>query len=148
MFTPAPDAVEAVQADHPVQPVAPGHAIKVDFSGKEIWRAVTAQECWGFDVAPNGLWTAAACDDNMVYISDQQGSIVQTISANVHQVRFTPDSKGIVAAAPNARLSLLDVATGNILWTYSGHDGTVRNVRWSADGARISVGFDGGQGRN
>jgi hypothetical protein len=145
MFTPGLDAVVAVQADHGVQPAVPGHAIKVDLSGREVWRVPTANQCWGLDVSPNGEWTATVCYDNLLYLIDRQGNPVHKLAASANQVRFSPDGKSIVAANARANLSLFDVATGNNVWTYTGHDGNLYNVRWSADGTRITAGFGGGQ---
>ncbi len=99
--------------------------------------------CWlcrvHHDVARSGEWTAAICDDNALYLIDRQGQTRRLAAPAGYQVRFSPDSKSILSTSSDGKVSLRDVATGNVVWSYQDTRDALRNVRWSPDGSRITV---------
>jgi len=110
----------AVQGRHPPELRVPGHIIAIDRQGNEQWRQPTGDECWGFDVSIYGT-VAAGCHDSKVYLRNASGNIYATIATDQmdRAVRFSPDGQTLVTGPlANNDAALLDVRTGNMLWTY------------------------------
>ncbi len=146
--SPGFDRIFAVQGRHPPELHVPGHIIAVDRSGNELWRQPTGDECWGFDVSVTGD-VAAGCHDSRVYLMDANGNPGwQLNSDNVDRaVRFSPDGNTVLTGPfANGDAALLDVGTGQVLWTYRLPDESqwLRHARWSPDGQRVVTGYGGG----
>lgn len=145
-------SLATAQARHPPELGLPGHILMTNLSGSELWQVPTGGECWGFDVAADGR-AVAGCHDGNAYLTDAEGNLlwqVETGGLN-REVRFSPDGAYIFTGpyqpqgerGPQFDAVLLDSATGEAVWTYTGPDEWTRNSRFSPDGQRIIAGFGG-----
>ncbi|NDJ75022.1 MAG: protein kinase [Chloroflexi bacterium] len=77
--------------------------------------------------------------------SPTYGQLVQTLTypETINQVVFGPDSATILAASADGNIVEWDIATGEVVRFFTGHDGVVIPIALSADGSRlISGGVD------
>lgn len=155
------DRIVSVQGQHPPVDPGPGHIVATDLAGQELWRIVTGAQCWGFDVSADGTKIAAGCNDGYVYMMDANGTLryrkalgerpspFNAGELDLLHVRFSPDGHRLLVdgSAGTGGFSVIDVDTGNIVWTSSSPSGAVSQYayqsRWSADGQRVIVGSNG-----
>ncbi len=145
------DRVIAVQGEHPPARNQPGHIIAVDLGGNEIWRVPTADECWGLDVSPDGLTTAATCHDGVLYLVGDRGQLLHRVQLAPPgdyngEAKFSPDGQLVFAGWGNG-FKVVNVQSGTVAWQSSSQPpgeqvGSYR-ARWSADGQRVVTGFAG-----
>jgi hypothetical protein len=146
---PAPgfESVVAVQGRHPPELPEPGHIVKVDVSGKELWRYPTSSECWGLDVSKRGD-VAAGSHDGKVYMLDAEGDLRWKLEPGQMNrwIRFSPDGSTLVTGPVNeGDIALLDADTGRTLWASPERFDWLRNAAWSPDGECVIAGFAGGK---
>lgn len=159
------DRVVGVQGQHPPVDPGPGHIVATDFTGRELWRVVTDQQCWGFDVTNDGRYVAAGCEDGFAYVINRDGQLLHRLNlgnrrvpdtqlTSVASVQFSPDGSKLLVDGGGALrgVTLVDVVSGSVLWKSAenpenwsdGKDpGDAYFARWSPDGQRIIVGGSG-----
>lgn len=159
-FAGSGDRIVAVQGQHPPVQPGPGHILAVDLTGKELWRVATGDQCWGFDVSPDGSRIAAGSYDGYVYIVSAEGQLLHKIMRGdrpspsgpgaVMEVRFSPDGKRLLVdgAGGAGGYTVLDPQTGQTLWTSTratedGFSQAAYKARWSQDGRRVIAGSNG-----
>jgi len=59
------------------------------------------------------------------------------LPAVVRSVAFSPDGKHLAAGSDDGSITLWNAATGRVLGTLAGHEGSVRSLRFSADGKEL-----------
>ena len=145
------DRIIAVQGEHPPARGVAGHMIAVDLSGTELWRVRTGDECWGFDVSPNGRIAAATCHDGFLYIVGDRGQLLHKISLTAPggrngETRFSPDGSRVLAGY-GGRFKVVNVDDGRVVWESAtqpqGEEVGAYRGRWSSDGQRLVTGFGG-----
>lgn len=135
----------AVQGRHPPALEKPGHIIMADKNGTELWKLTTGDECWGFDLKGNRV--AAGCHDGTVYVTDLAGNILLQFDCQGmnREVELSPyANKLFTGPYMGDDAVLLQISTGNPLWTYKGDQQWLRNSRFSPNGKRIVAGFSAG----
>jgi eukaryotic-like serine/threonine-protein kinase len=95
--------------------------------------------------SPDGSHIALGTNSGPVLIYKADGNDApKQLSGNtgaISSVAFSPDSKRLIAAAPNDRnIYLWDTASGQQLTTFYGHTEGVSSVAYSPDGSRIASG--------
>lgn len=153
---PLNDGFAATEGQHPPELRKTGSTVAVDSSAKEIWSAVTEDECWGFDVSSSGL-VAAGCHDGTVTVWDAAGKQLWQRKTQKSQamyarlVMFSNDGSKLVAGPLDKDVELLDAVSGQTIWNYSADVKNVRprpeilrNAKFSADDQTLIVGYSGG----
>ena len=98
-------------------------------------------------------------DSRLLAASDQAGNVavvdlrtgtvtrrLQNADApdGVNALAFSPDGKRIAAGSPQGRVTVWDVASGDTLVPFAGHDGPVTGLVFTADGKKlVSTSQDG-----
>lgn len=105
--------------------------------------------------SPNGKWLASGsidCTSKLWPISleghggafpivMQARHTLDSLSAHVSNVAFTPDSKRIVLSGDTA-VKVWDVESGNLIATMSGHTGPIWSLALSHEGERLATGSE------
>ncbi|MBI1291973.1 hypothetical protein GC173_12145, partial [bacterium] len=101
--------------------------------------------------SPDGkLFATTGHDQNLRIWSVEDGSLIRTVAFDreTYDVQFSPDGTMVAVAIINVgRCALVDVATGSILRTLEGHDGSVLSVVFTPDGSGVVTGCADGHAR-
>jgi WD40 repeat protein/serine/threonine protein kinase len=100
----------------------------------------------GLAFSPDSHLLASASDDGMIIVWDLQTSEQRTLTGHegpVNAVAFSPDGMQLASAGQDKRVIIWDTQTGERLQTFEGHNGSVEDVIWSAEGLLASASADG-----
>lgn len=121
-----------------------------------IWSANSGQrlavlkghtaEVESVDWSADGYWLCTAADDNTVRIWDPNGRLLQTYDHlgehNIKCARFTRDRSRVVwvhgYGTGDDLAGVIDLQTGQIAATYTGHGNTIMDGRISPDGSLVA----------
>ena len=93
--------------------------------------------------SPNGKTFALGDTLGKIYLVDSvTGLLLRTLaqSGPVECARFSPDSLLLATPTEDKAVHLWDVATGNLIRRFEGHQGGVKTVAWSPDGKILASG--------
>lgn len=93
--------------------------------------------------SPNGeVLATAGTDGNIMFWNTETGRLTKMIDGpegrTIHALAFSPDGATLAAGGVDNRVTLREVATGLPLRELVGHEGPVRDVKFSADGSRLT----------
>lgn len=125
-----------------------GHVVQV-----RVWEVSTGNTITiyrghtngAFSVAwsPDGTRIASCGYDGTLQIWEaSSGKIIVGFRSNtfLYGLSWSPDSKYIVVGGNSPSVWVINVNTGTIVYTYSGHTGYVGDIAWSPDNTRIAAG--------
>ncbi len=113
-------------------------------SGKIVKSLFSDTDAEALDISPDGGLIASGDLHGVVRILDRTGRSIRSL-AHGHRVKdlaFSPDGKLLATGGDDGAAKLWDVASGRLLRTLSGHEGTMHmvfSVSWSPDGARLAT---------
>ncbi|MHA2328540.1 MAG: WD40 repeat domain-containing protein [Candidatus Hodarchaeales archaeon] len=102
--------------------------------------------------SPNSQILASGSDDNSIKLwnvssdainIEKNAPLIKNLinhSDNVGTVAFSPDSEKLVSGSNDQLINLWDIETGEVITTYTGHEGWVRAIAFSPDGHTIVSG--------
>ncbi len=105
------------------------------------------RHCNALDFHPDGT-TLVAASGNLVHVWDLVGGAEER-PLSLHERRvdnavFSPDGARLASSELGGAIVVSDPDTGRVVHQWSGHEGAVRGLAWSADGQRVvSAGDDG-----
>jgi len=95
-------------------------------------------------VSPNGKLIASASDDSTIKLWNQDGTLVQSLSAHtnpINSISFNPDGQTFASASDDATIKLWNI-DGTLLKTLQSHSARVTSVSFSPDGKLIASASD------
>lgn len=136
-----------------------GRIYKYKFDGTKIWEHAPGWEVWGGDMSPDGRYVAyvpnptvhrfyTPPENKLVLLDGATGNVIWTKAAPPNdavlgrklealEVAFSPDARWIaVGSTGGGQVTLVERATGNVVWSVPGRAptfGQVRKLRFSGD---------------
>ncbi len=132
-----------------------------DDGAARIWDPATEEEQWSFERSPDlGVWGpsfqpdgslfAASWPDAVRVMDLRTGRTVLRIDAVAapEQTAFSPDGERIAISTQSAPIAVVvDISTGETVFTLEGHTISTKNVAWSPDGRWLATSSDDGSAR-
>jgi WD40 repeat protein len=132
----------------------------LDAQGKRIYgRTITAALDW----SPNGRFIASAAREDGLRVwealsgktlwigkwklddeDDEENKFLHSYRAMITEVVWSPDSQYILASGGDKTVRVWDVASGEQLFVYKGHQIIVKMIRWFPDSKHVVSTGDGG----
>jgi WD40 repeat protein len=121
-------------------------------TGEELgsFKDPTNVEVWGPTFSPDGSFLAAAWPDGVRILDLATRKTIRVISAlpGAVQASFSPDGEKIAITSEAATTAVVvDVSSGEELFTLEGHKLTVKGIEWSPDGRWIATASNDGSAR-
>jgi WD40 repeat protein len=127
-----------------------------DDGAARIWDPATGEEQWSFGSSPDlGVWGpsfhpdgslfAASWPDAVRVMDLRTGRTVQRIDtlAKPGQTAFSPDGERIAITTEDAPIAVVvDISSGETVFTLEGHTISTKNVAWSPDGRWLATSSD------
>jgi WD40 repeat protein len=136
-----------------------GRLVAVPTRPLTVWEVATGKKRLTVDGAPNADVVTFSADSRFLAAWDQGGSVVVVdvrtgtaarrlqapdATEGVTALALSADGKRVAAGAPTGRVTVWDVAGGDVLAPFAGHDGAVTGLAFAPDGKRlVSSGGDG-----
>jgi WD40 repeat protein/transcriptional regulator with XRE-family HTH domain len=100
----------------------------------------------GVAFSPDGSRVIEASDDSVSYIKAWDAASGKELlsgnfgnSAPLRDIAFSPDGKLAVTGGDDQKAKVWDAASGNVLYTLSGHTNRIIGVTFSPDGRRVAT---------
>jgi WD40 repeat protein len=132
-----------------------------DDGAARLWDPATGEERWSFESSPDiGVWGPSFSPDGSLFAASwpdavrimdlRTGRTVRRIDAVPVPIRtaFSPDGERIAISTESAPIAVVvDVSSGQEVFTLEGHTHTTKDVAWSPDGRWIATSSDDGSAR-
>lgn len=117
--------------------------------GRLISEVLGTGRVWGASFSPDsGRLSAAWLDESAVRVVEVRTGEILTVArvpGGPRSTSFSPDGRRVAVGTDDpAGAQVLDAASGDRLHTLSGHDGSVREVRFSPDGTWLATASEDG----
>ena len=138
-------AINSIAVSHDGSQVAVGrHNERV-----HIYDADTGEMDCKFKIRLGSIWLAYSPDDSILVIPNGVGNMkvdlvdpktgeyfrtIGSANQNINKVKFSPDGTRLLTSGLDSRIKLWDVATGELLKTYSEHGFPVTGISWFENG--------------
>lgn len=135
-----------------------GRLVAVQTQPLTVWEVATGKKRLTLDAVPNTSEIAfgpdarllAAWDNNAnIVVADMRaGTVVRRLQCDVNDgigaIALSADGKRLAVGTGGGRVTVWDIASGDVLAPFAGHDGMVTGMVFTADGKKlVSTAMDG-----